>query len=47
LAGRALETALNHALSLDPDTQSKLAALNGRSRAIAFARSRPGAGNHR
>jgi ubiquinone biosynthesis protein UbiJ len=31
LAGRALETALNHALSLDPDTQSKLAALNGRS----------------
>jgi len=31
LAGRALETALNHALSLDPDTQQKLAALNGRS----------------
>lgn len=31
LAGRALETALNHALSLDPDTQAKLAALNGRS----------------
>ena len=31
LAGRALETALNHVLSLDPDTQQKLAALNGRS----------------
>jgi ubiquinone biosynthesis accessory factor UbiJ len=31
LAGRALETALNHALSLDPDTQAKLAALEGRS----------------
>ncbi|KRE94400.1 sterol-binding protein [Frateuria sp. Soil773] len=31
LAGRALETALNHALSLDPDTQQKLAALDGRS----------------
>ncbi len=31
LAGRALETALNHALSLDPDTQQRLAALNGRS----------------
>ena len=31
LAGRALETALNHALSLDPDTQAKLAALDGRS----------------
>jgi ubiquinone biosynthesis accessory factor UbiJ len=30
LAGRALETALQHALALDPDTQSKLAALNGR-----------------
>lgn len=30
LAGRALETALNHALSLDPDTQVKLAALEGR-----------------
>jgi ubiquinone biosynthesis accessory factor UbiJ len=30
LAGRALETALNHALSLDPDTQAKLAALEGR-----------------
>jgi len=30
LAGRALETALNHTLSLDPDTQHKLAALNGR-----------------
>lgn len=31
LAGRALESALNHVLSLDPDTQQKLAALNGRS----------------
>jgi ubiquinone biosynthesis protein UbiJ len=31
LAGRALETALNHALSLDPDTQAKLATLEGRS----------------
>jgi ubiquinone biosynthesis protein UbiJ len=31
LAGRALETALNHALSLDPDTQSRLATLDGRS----------------
>lgn len=31
LAGRALETALNHALSLDPETQSKLSALEGRS----------------
>lgn len=31
LAGRALETALNHTLSLDPDTQQKLAALSGRS----------------
>ena len=31
LAGRALETALNHTLSLDPDTQQKLAALHGRS----------------
>lgn len=31
LAGRALETALNHALSLDPDTQSRLAALDGHS----------------
>ena len=30
LAGRALETALNHTLSLDPDTQQKLLALNGR-----------------
>jgi ubiquinone biosynthesis protein UbiJ len=30
LAGRALETALNHTLSLDPQTQQKLAALNGR-----------------
>lgn len=31
LAGRALETALNHTLSLDPDTQQRLGALNGRS----------------
>jgi len=31
LAGRALETALNHILSLDPDTQQRLAVLNGRS----------------
>jgi ubiquinone biosynthesis protein UbiJ len=31
LAGRALETALNHTLSLDPDTRQRLAALDGRS----------------
>ncbi|HWU75195.1 MAG TPA: SCP2 sterol-binding domain-containing protein [Rhodanobacter sp.] len=31
LAGRALETALNHVLSLDPDTRQKLIVLNGRS----------------
>jgi len=30
LAGRALETALNHTMSLDPDTQHALAALDGR-----------------
>ena len=30
LAGHALETALNHTLSLDPDTQQRLIALNGR-----------------
>ncbi|BFI94708.1 MAG: SCP2 sterol-binding domain-containing protein [Rhodanobacter sp.] len=30
LAARALETALNHTLSLDPDTQGRLAGLNGR-----------------
>ncbi|WP_329741794.1 SCP2 domain-containing protein [Dyella sp. A6] len=30
LAGRALETALNHVLSLDPDTQQALTALDGR-----------------
>ena len=30
LAGRALETALNHTLSLDPDTQQKLAGMHGR-----------------
>ena len=31
IAGRALETALNHVLSLDPDTVQRLAALDGRS----------------
>ena len=31
LAGRALETALNHTLSLDPETRQKLGVLNGRS----------------
>lgn len=31
LAGRALETALNHSLSLDPDTKQRLGALDGRS----------------
>lgn len=31
LAGRALETALNHTLSLDPETQGRLSALDGRS----------------
>ncbi|MHA6205874.1 ubiquinone biosynthesis accessory factor UbiJ [Dyella soli] len=31
LAGRALETALNHTLSLDPETVTRLAALDGRS----------------
>jgi ubiquinone biosynthesis protein UbiJ len=31
LAGRALETALNHSLSLDPDTMQRLGALDGRS----------------
>jgi ubiquinone biosynthesis accessory factor UbiJ len=31
LAGRALETALNHTLSLDPDTRQRLIALDGRS----------------
>jgi len=30
LAGRALESALNHTLALDPETQQKLAALDGR-----------------
>ncbi|MFT3670184.1 MAG: SCP2 sterol-binding domain-containing protein [Pseudoxanthomonas sp.] len=30
LAGRALETALNHALTLDPDTQAALVPLEGR-----------------
>ena len=31
VAGRALETALNHVLALDPESQSKLSALHGRS----------------
>ena len=31
LGGRALQTALNHTLTLDPDTQQQLVALNGRS----------------
>jgi ubiquinone biosynthesis protein UbiJ len=31
LAGRALQAALNHTLSLDVETQGKLAGLNGRS----------------
>ena len=31
LAGRALEAALNHTLSLDPDTRQRLLALDGRS----------------
>jgi len=31
LAGRALETALNHVLSLDPDSLARLGALDGRS----------------
>ncbi|MEO8747864.1 MAG: SCP2 sterol-binding domain-containing protein [Rhodanobacter sp.] len=31
LAGRVLQTALNHALALDPDAQQQLAALNGKS----------------
>jgi ubiquinone biosynthesis protein UbiJ len=30
LAGRALESALNHTLALDPDTQQRLVALEGR-----------------
>jgi ubiquinone biosynthesis protein UbiJ len=30
LAGRALETALDHVLDLDPDTRARLAALDGR-----------------
>jgi len=54
LAGRALETALNHALSLDPDTQAKLAALDGRSVQLhlqgvnmALAVTVPGAGAQR
>ncbi|RDS82142.1 sterol-binding protein [Dyella monticola] len=31
VAGRALETALNHVLALDPESRSKLSALQGRS----------------
>ncbi len=31
IAGRALQSALNHALSLDPDTQQRVVALDGRS----------------
>ncbi len=37
LAGHALETALNHALTLDPDTGAALAALEGRRIALALA----------
>ena len=33
-AGRALESALNRALALDPDTRAELAALDGRSVAL-------------
>jgi len=36
LAGRALETALNHTLSLDPETAARLSALDGRSVAVGF-----------
>jgi len=36
LAGRALETALNRALSLDPDTGAALGALDGRRIALAL-----------
>jgi len=34
--GRGIEGALNHALSLDPDTRSGLAALNGRAISVEF-----------
>ena len=34
--GRGLETALNHALSLDPDTREALDALDGRAIAVEF-----------
>lgn len=37
LAGRALEAALNRALSLDPDTRAALAPLDGRSVALSLA----------
>ncbi|GAB3387154.1 ubiquinone biosynthesis accessory factor UbiJ [Lysobacter fragariae] len=37
LAGRALETALNQALALDPDTRDALRALDGRSIALHLA----------
>ena len=37
LAGRALETALNRALALDPDTRDSLRALDGRSVALHLA----------
>jgi ubiquinone biosynthesis protein UbiJ len=37
LLGRALQTALNHALSLDEETQQRLKALNGRAVAIDFS----------
>lgn len=37
LAGRALETALNRAIALDPDTRDALQALDGRSVVLALA----------
>lgn len=37
LAGRALETALNRAIELDPDTRDALRALDGRSVVLALA----------
>lgn len=37
LAGRALETALNRAIELDPDTRDALKALDGRSVVLALA----------
>ena len=36
LAGRALETALNRAVALDPDTGAALAALDGRRISLAL-----------